>query len=272
MLRLRLEGWRAWRLLATALSYLVYGVGALLLWYGVYPLSCWWVAQAKRAEHARYLSHLAFRFFSAFLVAVGVWRYRIEGEENLRRPGRIIVANHPSFLDIVLLLARVENAVCIVKPSLVSLPLVGRPIRCCGHLPAVDAPTLVAEAVRVLQTGACLILFPQGTRTPPGSEIRFQRSAARIALEADSPVVPVYFAYRPLLLGKYQRWYHVPKLRPLVEVTVGEEMRPHEIAGGLPISMASRRLSRHIEAHFNALEKRHGFVRERAETTGHRDL
>lgn len=251
---------RTWRLIATALSYLVYGLGSLLLWYGIYPLTCWCVAGAKRAEYARYLSHLAFRFFTGFLTVAGVWRYRVEGAEKLKRPGRIIVANHPLFLDIVLLFAWVENAVCIVKPGLVSLALVGRPIRCCGHLPATDPQVLVAEAVRILQTGACLILFPQGTRTPPGSGIRFQRSAARIALEADAPVVPVYFHYRPLLLGRQQRWYHVPRVKPQVRVTAGEEMRPGEVAGGLPISIASRRFSQRLEAYFKASEKRYGFV------------
>ncbi len=262
MIRFRLKCWRAWRLIATALSYLVYGLGSLFLWYGIYPLTCWRVAGPKRAEYARYLSHLAFRFFTAFLAVVGVWRYRVEGAEKLQRPGRIIVANHPSFLDIVLLFAQVENAVCIVKPSLVSLPLVGRPIRCCGHLPAADPQVLVAEAVRILQTGACLILFPQGTRTPPGSEMRFQRGVARIALEADAPVVPVYFHYRPLLLGKQQRWYHVPKVTPRVGVTAGEELRPAEVAAGLPIAIASRRFSQQLEAHFKAWEKRYGRVGE----------
>lgn len=249
---------RAWRLLATALGYLVYGLGALLLWYGVYPLSCLWVAPARRPEYARYLSHLAFRWFVEFLAAVGVWCYRIEGEENLKAAGRIIAANHPSFLDIVLLLARLENAVCIVKPGLAALPLVERPIRCCGHLPAVDAQTLVAEAVKVLRSGACLVLFPQGTRTPPGGGIRFQRSVARIALEADAPVVPVYFEYRPLLLGKHQRWYHVPERRPQVQVTAGAEIRPREVAGELPLPRASRRLIRHLEAHFQAWAEHRG--------------
>lgn len=258
------RGWeiaeRAWRLFATALSYGVYGLGALILWYGVYPLTCRCVAEAKREEYARFLSYLAFRFFTVFLTAMGVWRCQIEGAEKLKCPGRIIVANHPSFLDVVLLFAQMQNAVCVVKPGLVSLPLVGRPIRCCGHLPAADPQALVVEAVRTLKTGACLILFPQGTRTPPGSEIKFQRSTARIALEAGVPVVPVYLHYHPLLLGKHQRWYRIPKHRPQVKVIAGEEIQPQEVVKGLPISLASRQFSRYLEAYFKVLERRHGCI------------
>ncbi|WP_084684812.1 lysophospholipid acyltransferase family protein [Methylohalobius crimeensis] len=264
---------RAWRVIATALSFGVYGLGSLLLWYGVYPLTFWRVLPARRGAYARRLSHRAFRFLTGFMAWVGMWRYEVEKADRLQQSGRIVVANHPSFLDILLLFSRLENAVCIVKPSLAAVPLVGRPIRCCRHLPAEDSRVLVSEAVRALHEGACLILFPQGTRTLPGREIRFQRSVARIALEAGVPMVPVYFDYRPLLFGKHQRWYHVPAVKPRVRMTVGEEIQPAEIIGEeLPLSIASRRLSRWLERYFTAWERRHGFVGNRDQTVDHPNL
>ncbi len=244
---------RTLRLVATALSYLVYGLASALLWWLVYPATAWRHPPTARPAYARRLSRRAFRFFVAWMRWTGVWDFHIEGAEHLQGQGRVIVANHPSFLDIVLLFAYVENAVCVVKPSLAKVPLVGRPIRCCGHIQADDSRTLLPAALAALREGANLILFPQGTRTPPGSPWRFQRSAARIALEAGAPVVPVFFRYRPLLLGKGQRWYHVPSRRPQVTVEVRPPLDP--VTEDLPLPRAARLLTRRLESLYAVWEQ-----------------
>ncbi|BCX80826.1 hypothetical protein MIT9_P0402 [Methylomarinovum caldicuralii] len=239
---------RGLRFAATVLSYLVYGLGALLVWWLIYPATAWRHPPAARPAYARRLSRRAFRFFVEWMRRTGVWDFHLEGAQRLRGRGRVIVANHPSFLDIVLLFAFVEDAVCVVKPSLARVPLVGRPIRCCGHILADDSQTLLPAALAALRQGANLILFPQGTRTPPEAAWRFQRSAARIALETGAPIVPVYLRYRPLLLGKGQSWHQVPEYRPAVTVTVGAEIDPGKVMdAGLPLSVAARRLTRHLE-------------------------
>ncbi len=250
---------RGWRLFAIMVNYLVYGLGSLLLWYVVYPCTAWRVPPERREVYARFLSRGAFRFFIRFTAFMGMWRYHIEGAERLEKPGRVIIANHPSFLDVVLLFALTENAVCIVKPVLARVPLVREPIRRCGHVVADEAEEVLHKSVRVIREGASLILFPQGTRTPAGLPIRFPRSAARIALEAGVPMVPVYFRYQPSLLGKGEQWYNVPSTRPQVQVLVGEEILPDN-AGGEPLSLSSRKLTRRLEAWFEAWEYDHGSV------------
>ncbi len=250
---------RGWRLIAIMVNYLVYGLGSLLLWYLVYPSTVWWVPEAKREDYARALSRAAFRFFIRFTAFMGMWRYRIEGARRLDIPGRVIVANHPSFLDVVLLFALARNAVCIVKPGLARVPLVREPIRRCGHVVAEQSEEVLEKSIRVLRRGASLILFPQGTRTPAGVPIRFHRSAARIALEAGIPLVPVYFRYQPSLLGKGEQWYNVPPSRPRVQVFVGEEI-PVERRKDEPLSRASRRLTRLLEAWFESRERGSGTI------------
>jgi len=193
---------RGWRAVATILSYLVWGVCSLLFCYLVYPATAWRIPGKQRQLHARALTRKGFRFFIDFMQWLGVWRYHVEGGKRLRQPGRVIIANHPSFLDVVLLLGLTDNAVCIVKPALLGVPLVSAPLRRCGHVIADSPETVLENSIRVLTQGASLILFPQGTRIRPGLPLRFHRSAARIALDAKAPLLPVYFRYRPLLLER----------------------------------------------------------------------
>lgn len=249
-----------WRLIATALSYLVYGVGSGLLWYVIYPLTAWCFPSEARCDYARFLSQRAFGLLIWFMSLAGVWRYQVAGLERLKKPGRVIIANHPSFLDVVLLFAWADKAVCVVKPNLTAIPLVGKPIRCCGHVVTEDPEQLVGKGVGLLQGGASLILFPQGTRTDPTLPVRFHRSAARIALEAGVPLVPVYFQYRPLILGKGQQWYNVPPRRPQVRVLVGEEILPETTGFDQPLSLASRQLTRRLEGLFKDWERRYGHI------------
>ncbi len=246
------------RLGVTVTSYGVYGLGSFLLWYVIYPLTSLWMPPENRPAHARHLSFLAFNFFVRFLEFIGYWRYRVIGADQLRQPGGVIVANHPSFLDIVLLFSLVDNAVCVVKPSLAKVPLVSAPIRHCRHIAAETPQQLIADAVAALQSGASLILFPQGTRTPPDLPISFQRSAARIALEAEAPLIPVFFHYQPLLLSKGQWWYNLPDKTPEVLAVVDEALNP-ECVSSLRLSIASRRLTLMMEARLSDLEKCHGF-------------
>ena len=49
---------------------------------------------------------------------LGIMRYKINGLEKLNRPGQLILANHPTLIDIVFLLSRIPVASCIVKKKI----------------------------------------------------------------------------------------------------------------------------------------------------------
>ncbi len=62
---------------------------------------------------------------------VGVLSYEFHGAERLGRPGQIILANHPSLIDVVFLIGFTPQATCIVKEALFPQPahaVAGRPL------------------------------------------------------------------------------------------------------------------------------------------------
>ena len=114
---------RCWRILATGLGFALFGIGGLLLRGLVFPLLNVLVWQRERRIFvARTIIRLVLRAYVGLLRALGVLRYEITGLERLERGGLLILANHPSLIDTVFLMAFVKRADCIVKAELWNNP------------------------------------------------------------------------------------------------------------------------------------------------------
>ncbi len=113
----------AWRVLATGLSFALFGVGGLFLRVIVFPLLVLCIrAPEARQRAARATIRASFRAFVAIMRGLGVLRYEVRGLDKLERRGQLILANHPTLIDTVFLIAFVPNADCIVKGALWNNP------------------------------------------------------------------------------------------------------------------------------------------------------
>ncbi|MFC6755290.1 hypothetical protein, partial [Halorubrum tibetense] len=104
-----------WRLFATGLSFTLFGLGGLLLPFYALP---WLLATPKgikRECKARWIVHINFRFFMNMMRALGILHYYVEDIDRLRQPGQLVLANHPSLIDVVLLISLLPQADCVVK-------------------------------------------------------------------------------------------------------------------------------------------------------------
>ena len=89
-----------WRLLATAASFALFGLGGLCLRLLVFPLlGCLPGDALQHRQRARQTVSRLFWFFVRFMARTGVLTYDIQGAERLGRPGQMIIANHPSLID-----------------------------------------------------------------------------------------------------------------------------------------------------------------------------
>ncbi|WP_163834976.1 lysophospholipid acyltransferase family protein [Spartinivicinus ruber] len=242
-----------WRVLATGFSFLLFGIGGFLLALLVFPLiNLIWRDQWLRRYRAQQLISWSFRFYLKLLDYLGVMSYEIKGLETLRADkGRIIIANHPSLLDVVLLIAALPQADCVVKQALWRNPFLRGVVKAAGYISNQDTEALILQCRDSLKKGGCLILFPEGTRTTPGKAVRFQRGAANIALRAQADIRLVEISCQPTTLTKQEKWYQVAdrKVKFLVEVKRLVEVQPF-LAEADELPLATRQLTRYLESQY----------------------
>ncbi|MFN4894403.1 MAG: lysophospholipid acyltransferase family protein [Pseudomonadota bacterium] len=122
----------------------------------------------------------------------------------------VIVANHPSMLDALFFLSRVPQVVCVMKAALLKLPVLGGFARAAGYLPYNETPELWERAKAARDEGACILIFPEGTRSPPSGLGEFKRGAARIATELGVPLWPYVLEMKPIVLSRERPWWSPP--------------------------------------------------------------
>lgn len=254
----RLDYVRRW--CATAFSFFLFGAVGFLLWEILFPCVAPFLGGGETLKRrTRHLMSEVFRIYIGLMQAMGIFRYEVHGGERLHRPGRLVIANHPSLLDIVFLVSFIPNATCIVKPALIRNPFMRIPIRAARYIYADEPENVLQECAGEMAAGASLVIFPEGTRSTPGQPRRFQRGAANIALAANAPILPVYIDCRPSMLTKGDPWYRIPERRVRFRFFVGEEIEPAGYReGGKPRSLGSRSLTCRLHEYFAQQDEIHG--------------
>jgi 1-acyl-sn-glycerol-3-phosphate acyltransferase len=241
-----------WRVFATGLSFAVFGVGGLLMRIVVFPLLNLMVRRPeRRVAAARTVIRRAFRVYVDMMRALGVLRYEIRGLDKLERGGLLILANHPTLIDTVFLMAFVKNADCIVKGALWNNPFTGGPVRAAGYINNGGGPALIDDCIASLERGNNLIVFPEGTRTGADGVISMKRGAANIAVRGARDMTPVLIRCDPLTLGKGEKWWRVPPRRVLIRIDVQDDLAIQSFTeGGASEVMAARQLTEFLQNYF----------------------
>lgn len=203
---------------------LLFGVAGLAL--HAVCLLLGWLPRTRREE--RFFQRLIRRLFAALTAWVNftrVCRVEYRGFERVRTGGGLVLAaNHPGLMDAVFLIARVSDAVCIFKGSIRRNPVLGAARRA-GYLANDGGLSLVRAATAKVAAGATLVVFPEGTRTPPGESLgTLKPGFAAIARRAGAPVQLVRITCDSNLLSKGRAWWKLPRLPARVVIEAGPRL------------------------------------------------
>jgi 1-acyl-sn-glycerol-3-phosphate acyltransferase len=165
----------------------VFFVGALVVWALTAPF-----------DRRKVVLHLYSSAWAVFYVRLNpLWRLRTSGRALLPwRGAAILVANHASLIDILVLFDLFRPFKWVSKAEIFKVPVIGWNMRLNGYVPLVrgsgeSVRRLMARCSQLLEAGSPVLFFPEGTRTDDGRLRPFRDGAFELAVRHQVPVFPI---------------------------------------------------------------------------------
>ena len=221
----RLE--KIWRGFGTALFLSVIGIVGTMMAVTLFPVINLITPQIEvkkvRIQKAIQTSFKLYCWAIHFLRIADIKMIDAQRLQELK--GVIIVANHPSLLDVVMIMTATHNVQCVVKAGLWRNPFFRLVVQGAGYISNdLDSETLMQTCVDALQSGNNLIIFPEGTRSVRGQAMHLHRGFANIATMANADLQLVTITCDPPALHKGNPWWRVPPRRPCFRLKVGDRL------------------------------------------------
>jgi 1-acyl-sn-glycerol-3-phosphate acyltransferase len=157
-----------------------------------------------------------FRSFLAFASGLGLMRLDLAALDALNdEQGLLIAPNHPSMLDVVLVVSRIRQTCCIMKSDLWDNIFLGAGARLARYIRNDSVRGMVRLAAAELHAGGKLLMFPEGTRTVRAPVNPLKGGVALIAQSVHAPIQTVILETNSPYLSKSWPLFKVPSF-PLV--------------------------------------------------------
>ena len=236
------------RMVLTAYCFVQFAVQ--VLWLGKWVMPRIMSSGGQRIEkrsRALFHAHQHVSVYLNTLSRLGLVEFQFRGEV-INEPA-VVVANHPSLLDFIVLLRDFPNAICLYKSQTRNNPVLAEFVQVAGYVEGMDgtraaSKRIVDECCQRLEEGHHVVFFPEGTRSKSNISLgRFRSTGFHAAISSDSPVQPVAIYCKPLFLGKNQSWKEFSAAKNLMVI---EFLEPIHITD-LPEDMRSAKaLADHV--------------------------
>ena len=231
----------AWLALQTQLLLLgLISISWNLAALALYPV----LPRATGLRLGRAMISFGYRQFWRVTAFSGMIRLHSKTLDVLRdEAGLIVVANHPSMLDALMLVARLPRSACVMKASLMRNPFLWPGARLARYIRNDSPHGMVRLAVEDLVQGGQLVLFPEGTRTTRRPVNDFRPGFTLIAKLAQAPIQAVFIDTDSPYLAKGWPLWRLPPLPIVFSVRLGRRFAPQDDHAALFAE---------VEAHFAA--------------------
>ena len=197
---------RLWQTVVSIWAWLVLVV-CILLWFPVVMVARLLTAPV---DSGRYIAGLIFRKIAVAMASVNpLWQFRYSGAlpQDPRRP-YVVVSNHESFSDILLISHLPWEMKWLSKAELFRIPVLGWMMWLVGDIPVKrgfgpSAVEAMARCRTALESRVSVMIFPEGTRSKTAELLPFKDGAFRLAIEAGVPILPLAVSGTSTALRKH---------------------------------------------------------------------
>jgi len=223
--------YRVYQVVAFTLAYVLFALGCCTLMASALWLRWREPQRGIRVLRLRSLTSRLCRGYLKYHTALGLISVEYKHQQRLG-PG-MIVANHPSLVDALWILATQPHACCVLKADLQRSWLFRYPVEQLNYVSNGDPEQLLEEGNVRLRAGETLLVFPEATRTAPDALPEFRLGAAELLVRSGAPLHPIIIHKRGSYLSKARAWYQFPKQRihwclefaPSIQPTIGASPR-----------------------------------------------
>lgn len=183
--------------------------------------------RGPRKRLGRFAVRVGFRGYLRYLSLIGAASFDLSELDRLRDDEALILApNHPSLLDAVMILSRLQNITCIVKSALFDSVFFGAGARMAGYIRNDSLIGAVKGATVALKGGSHLLIFPEGTRTTEFHLNSTKGGLALTAVRAGVPVQVVIIEASSNFLGKGWSFFSGTDLPLRYRIRLGHRFAP----------------------------------------------
>lgn len=168
-----------------------------MIWLRIKGYKFQYIKRTKGETAAlEYLKEIAYLWSEFTMNIIGI-DLDVKGLENIPQETCVFIGNHSSILDIpILLYATKRNLGFIAKKEILKTPIIGYWLKNSKCVPidrenARAAIESINEAIKNIQDGNSMVIFPEGTRNKEGKVGKFKKGSLRIATKSKAPIVPV---------------------------------------------------------------------------------
>lgn len=226
------------RSLITVISFFIFGAGAVVLNFLVFPFI------KNNKELCSDIIHCLWKFFIKALIFIKMIRLDIKNFHKIEN--KVIVSTHPSFIDIIILIGLIPRSTCFVKKELAHNPILKNLINSIFITNEVELEELKEQSKKMLDRGFNVIIFPSGIRHRKNEFPKIKKGASLIALNAGKNIVPVKMFTSEDFLFINQPFYAAGSHNVIFEIETKDEIRLDDYKNESEI-ITKREITKQIE-------------------------
>ena len=181
------------RSLLMVISFSIFGFGSIIVGFLIFPLIKLILQNnLKRLDLYSKIIHYSWNTFVKFLLLIRVLKLNIKNPSELKSiKNKLIVSTHPSYIDVLILLALIPKTTCFVAPRLTQNKFFKKIVESMFLISGKSPEELKEDTQKMFNNGFNILIFPSGIRHKKEEQPKIRKGASLIALNAEKDIVPI---------------------------------------------------------------------------------